>query len=212
MPRKSREGCARPASRGFWVTSYAPYGYKRVYVQDGAKKRPTLELNPPADAVVRRIFDMVLQGRSILDVTKTLNAEGIPTTNGKKWLKTTIHTMLANEAYTGAVVWGIKAKDKAEPVRLEDAHPAIVSRREFRRIAGMMQSRAPQKVNPRRISSAYLLSGLAKCETCGKAMTAAEAKSGKYTYYICHSHPQAREGHLQDPQAQRQEIREDHRR
>ena len=28
------------ASRGFWMTTYAPYGYKRVYVQDGAKKRP----------------------------------------------------------------------------------------------------------------------------------------------------------------------------
>ena len=36
-------------------------------------------------------------------------------------------------------------------------------------------------------SSPYLLSGIAKCETCGKAMTTAEAKSGKYTYYICHS-------------------------
>ena len=42
-------------------------------------------------------------------------------------------------------------------------------------------------MNPRRASSPYLLSGIAKCETCGKAMTAAEAKSGKYTYYICHS-------------------------
>ena len=31
------------ASRGFWMTSYAPYGYRRVYVQDGAKKRPKLE-------------------------------------------------------------------------------------------------------------------------------------------------------------------------
>ena len=51
----------------------------------------------------------------------------------------------------------------------------------------LMQSRAPKKVNPRRVSSRYLLSGLAKCETYGKAMTAAEAKSGKYTYYICHS-------------------------
>ena len=175
------------ASRGFWVTSYAPYGYKRVYVQDGPKKRPTLELNPPADAVVRRIFDMVLQGKSILDVTKTLNAEGIPTTNGKRWLKTTIHTMLANEAYTGAVVWGIKAKDKAEPVRVEDAHPAIVSKREFQRARKLLGSRAPKQVNPRRASSPYLLSGLLKCETCGKAMTAAEAKSGKYTYYVCHS-------------------------
>ena len=51
----------------------------------------------------------------------------------------------------------------------------------------MLGSRAPKKVNPRRASSPYLLSGIAKCETCGKAMTAAEAKSGKYTYYICHS-------------------------
>ena len=51
----------------------------------------------------------------------------------------------------------------------------------------MLASRAPKKMNPRRASSPYLLSGLVKCETCGKAMTAAEAKSGKYTYYICHS-------------------------
>ncbi len=206
MPKRLRGGCGRrrrgasgsPATpptatrgstsrTGFWVTSYAPYGYKRVYVQDGPKKRHTLELNPPADAVVRRIFDMVLQGKSILDATKTLNAEGIPTTNGKKWLKTTIHTMLANEAYTGAVVWGIKAKDKADPVRVEDAFPAIVSKREFQRARHLLGSRAPKQVNPRRASSPYLLSGLLKCETCGKAMTAAEAKSGKYTYYVCHS-------------------------
>ena len=187
LAQEVTRGMREAASRGFWVTSYAPYGYKRVYVQDGPKKRPTLELNPPADAVVRRIFDMVLQGKSILDATKTLNAEGIPTTNGKKWLKTTIHTMLANEAYTGAVVWGIKAKDKADPVRVEDAFPAIVSKREFQRAKKLLGSRAPKQVNPRRASSPYLLSGLLKCETCGKAMTAAEAKSGKYTYYVCHS-------------------------
>ena len=180
-------GMREAATRGFWMTTYAPYGYKRVYVQDGIKKRPKLELNPPADAVVRRIFDMVLQGRSILDVTKTLNAEGIPTTNGKKWLKTTIHTMLDNEAYTGTLVWGAKAKDGAPPVRVEDAHPAIVSKRDFQKARKLLASRAPKKMNPRRASSPYLLSGLVKCETCGKAMTAAEAKSGRYTYYICHS-------------------------
>ena len=180
-------GMREAASRGFWMTTYAPYGYKRVYVQDGVKKRPKLELDPPADAVVKRIFDMVLQGKSILDVTKTLNAEGIPTTNGKKWLKTTIHTMLDNEAYTGTLVWGAKAKDGAPPVRVENAHPAIVSKRDFQKARKLLASRAPKKMNPRRASSPYLLSGLVKCETCGKAMTAAEAKSGRYTYYICHS-------------------------
>ena len=187
LAQEVTRGMREAASRGFWMTTYAPYGYKRVYVQDGIKKRPKLELNPPADAVVRRIFDMVLQGRSILDVTKTLNAEGIPTTNGKKWLKTTIHTMLDNEAYTGTLVWGAKAKDGAPPVRVENAHAAIVSKLDFQRARKLLASRAPKKMNPRRASSPYLLSGLVKCETCGKAMTAAEAKSGKYTYYICHS-------------------------
>ena len=187
LAQEVTRGMREAATRGFWMTTYAPYGYKRVYVQDGAKKRPKLELDPPADAVVRRIFDMVLQGKSILDVTKTLNAEGIPTTNGKKWLKTTIHTMLDHEAYTGTLVWGAKAKDGAPPVRVEDAHPAIVSKRDFQKARKLLASRAPKKMNPRRASSPYLLSGLVKCETCGKAMTAAEAKSGRYTYYICHS-------------------------
>ena len=187
LAQEVTRGMREAASRGFWMTTYAPYGYRRVYVQDGPKKRPKLELNPPADAVVRRIFEMVLHGRSILDITKALNADGIPTANGKKWLKTTIHTMLDNEAYTGTLVWGSNAKDGAQPIRVENAFPAIVSNRDFRRAKRLLGSRAPKIVHPRRASSPYLLSALAKCETCGKALTACEAKSGKYTYYVCHS-------------------------
>ena len=167
------------ASRGFWVSPEPPYGYQEgLRAGRSAKKRPRLEPDPPADAVVRRIFDMVLHGRSILDVAKTLNAEGIPTARGKRWLKTTVHTMLENEVYTGALVWGITAKDGAPPVRVEKAFPAIVSKREFRRAKRMLGSRAPRSAHPRRVSSPYLLSGLVKCETCGKALTASEAKSG----------------------------------
>ena len=187
LAQEVTRGMREAASRGFWVTSYAPYGYRRVMVQDGPKKRPKLELDSPADAVVRRIFDMALQGKSILDITKTLNSEGIPTLKGKKWLKTTVHTMLDNEAYTGAVVWGTSAKDGQPPVRVEDAHPAIISQAEFRRVKRLLGSRAPRKANPRRASSPYLLSGILKCETCGRAMSAAEAKSGRYTYYVCQS-------------------------
>ena len=187
LAQEVTRGMREAASRGFWVSPEPPYGYRKVYVQDGAKKRPRLEPDPPADAVVRRIFDMVLHGRSILDVAKTLNAEGIPTARGKRWLKTTVHTMLENEVYTGTLVWGITAKDGAPPVRVEKAFPAIVSKREYHRAKRMLGSRAPKSVHPRRVSSPYLLSGLVKCETCGKALTASEAKSGRYTYYVCHS-------------------------
>ena len=75
----------------------------------------------------------------------------------------------------------------APAVRVEGAHPAIVSKSEFRRVRKLLGSRAPKNVHPRRSSSPYLLSGLVKCETCGKALTASEAKSGRYTYYVCHS-------------------------
>ena len=88
---------------------------------------------------------------------------------------------------TDILVWGTRTKDAAPPVRVEDAHPAIVSKRQFRRVNKLLGSRAPKKVHPRRSASPYLLSGLLRCETCGKAITAAEAKSGKYTYYVCHS-------------------------
>ena len=180
-------GMREAASRGFWVSTNAPYGYRKVYVQDGAKKRPRLELNPPHDAVAKRIFDLVLNGKSVLDVTKTLNAEGIPNSNGKRWIKTTIHAMLTNEAYTGALVWGQRSRDGQEPVRVENAFPAIVSQQDFQRVRKLLNSRAPKQTNPRRAASPYLLSGIVRCETCGKALTAHEAKSGQFAYYVCHS-------------------------
>ncbi len=187
LAQEVTRGMREAASRGFWMTTYAPYGYRRLYVQDGVKRRPRLELNPPHDAVVRRIFDLTLQGRTTLDILKTLNAEGIPSSHGKRWSKTVIHKILINEAYTGTLVWGTNAKDGQDPVRVEDAFPAIVSHEEFQRVRKLLAARAPAVTHPRRAASPYLLSGLAKCETCGKALSASEAKSGKYTYYVCQS-------------------------
>ena len=187
LAQEVTRGMREAASRGFWVATWAPYGYKKVHVPDGGKTRPRLELDPPKDGVVRRIFDAAISGQSVLDITRWLNDEGIPTTNGKPWLKTTVHRLLTNEAYTGTLVWGLNAKDGAPPVRVEDAFPAIVSRREFERLGRVMESRRPARAHPRRIASRYLLSGLVSCEPCGKALTAAEAKSGKYSYYVCQS-------------------------
>ena len=187
LAQEVTRGMREAASRGFWVTSSSPFGYRRVYVQDGAKKRPRLELDPPADAIVRRIFDMVLKGQSLMDVTKTLNAEGVATSTGAQWRITSVHKILANEAYTGTLVWGIGTKDGTPPVRVENAFPAIVTQHEFRRVTSLLKARSPKTVHPRRAASPYLLSGLATCALCGKALTAAEAKSGKYTYYVCQS-------------------------
>ena len=178
-------GMREAASRGFWVSPQVPYGYRKVKVDDNGKPRPKLELEEPAAKVVRRVFDMARRGASSLDIAKALNADGIPSSKGKRWLKNVVIALLFNEVYTGALVWGQRARDKGEVVRVENAFPAIVTPQEFRSVTKMVAARAPKHMHPRRASSPYLLSGLVTCETCGKSMTASEAKGGRYTYYVC---------------------------
>ena len=175
------------ASRGFWVSSYAPFGYNRVMVQDGPKKRPTLEPDPDASRVVKRIFDLAEAGNGMTDITRTLNGEGILSPKGKLWGKTSVHTILINESYTGTLVWGTHSKDNAEPVRVEKAFPAIVTKAQFSRVNKLMHSRAPKQSHPRRVGSTYLLSGLVKCKTCNRALSGQDAKSGQFAYYVCQS-------------------------
>ena len=180
-------GMREAASRGFWIGSRKPYGYNRVMVQDGPKKRPTLELDPDTSPVVERIFDMAQAGKGMLPIAETLNDEGVASPAGKLWSKNTVHFILKNEVYTGTLIWGAKSKDKAEPVRVEKAFPAIVSKTRFRRVNSLMRSRAPKIAHPRRVASSYLLSGLVKCKACKRALSGQDAKSGQFSYYVCQS-------------------------
>ncbi len=180
-------GMREAASRGFWVGSKAPYGYTRIMVQDGPKKRPTLELDPDTAPVVKRIFDMSEAGSGMVDITRALNDDGISSPGGKLWGKTGVHKVLVNEAYTGTLLWGVNAQDGADPVRVEKAFPAIVSKTQFQRVGRQLRRRAPKVVHPRRAGSSYLLSGLIKCKTCRRALSGQYSKSGQFPYYVCQS-------------------------
>ena len=187
LAQEVTRGMREAASRGFWIASRTPYGYNRVMVQDGPKKRPTLEPDPDASRVIKRIFDMAEAGTGMLKIAQALNDEGIASPAGKLWSKNGIHFILRNEVYTGALVWGTKGKGKDEPVRVEKAFPSIVSKTRFRRVNRLMRSRAPKRAHPRRVGSTYLLSGLVKCKACNRALSGQDAKSGQFAYYVCQS-------------------------
>ena len=187
LAQEVTRGMRESASRGFWVSPYAPYGYNRVKVQDGAKKRPTLQIDPGTAPIVSRIFGLSEAGNGMTDITRILNKEGIASPRGKQWGKTSVHAILINEVYTGTLVWGTNAKDRAAPVRVEKAFPAIITRKQFNRVAKLMSSRAPKIANPRRVGSPFLLSGLVKCKNCRRALTGQYSKSGQYPYYVCQS-------------------------
>jgi site-specific DNA recombinase len=180
-------GMRESASRGFYVASTTPYGYQRVKVKDGNKERPKLQLHPHHAPVVARIFREFLAGAGLKDIARALNSDGILTPRGKKWSKTTLHGMLTNEVYTGTLVWGRTSKNSetTTPIRVEGAWEPIVDREMFNRVQSLLRARAPVHQHPRRVNSHYLLSGLARCGHCGKALVCQEAKSGQFSYYIC---------------------------
>ena len=179
-------GMREAASRGFFLGSKAPFGYRRVKVSDGVKERPTLEVDPASAPVVKEIFEKSLSGYGLKEICKTLNDRGV-TNRGKRWYKGGLHYLLTNEAYTGTAVWGLKGKGEKtqDPVRVEGAWPALVSRELFDDVQQAMKDRAPKVQKPGRVGSKFLLSGLLKCGVCGRPYSGQGAKSGQFAYYVC---------------------------
>ncbi len=179
-------GMREAASRGYFLASRAPYGYKRIKVSDGLKDRPTLEVDEDAAPVVKEIFESSRRGNGLKEICKELNGRGI-TNRGKRWQKNGLHYLLTNEAYTGTAVWGLNSKEEkaGEPVRVENAWPALVSRETFDAVQQGLRERAPKRQRPARAGSQYLLSGLLRCGVCGKPYSGQGAKSGRFAYYVC---------------------------
>ena len=186
LAQEVTRGMRESASRGFFLASRAPFGYKRIKVKDGAKERPTLEVDPATAPVVKEIFQSSFMGAGLKEICKQLNDRGI-TNRGRRWYKSGLAYLLSNEAYTGTAVWGRTSKGKKadNPVRVEGAWPALVSRETFDAVQQVMRSRAPKVQRPGRVGSTYLLSGLLKCGVCGRAYIGQKAKGGQFAYYIC---------------------------
>ena len=178
-------GMRESASRGFCVSSLTPYGYRKVMVKDGNKERPKLEPEPEKAKIVTRVFKEVLEGKGLTEVAKGLNREGIPGPRAKGWIKTTLYNILTNENYTGTLVWGRSSIRNLPPIRVENAWPAIVDKSSFDRVQSALKSRSFPCLHPKRTASHFLLSGIAKCGYCGKALVGHDAKGGNFSYYVC---------------------------
>ncbi|MXX32047.1 MAG: recombinase family protein [Chloroflexi bacterium] len=186
LAQEVTRGMREAAARGFFLGSRAPYGYKRVKVQDGGKERPTLEIDPATAPIVKEMFERSARGQGLKEICQDLHERGI-TKNSKRWQKNMLHYVLTNEAYTGTAVWGKTAKDgqTPDPVRVADAWPAVVSRELYDAVQAGLRARAPKIQAPARVGSRFLLSGLLCCGVCGKPYTGQSAKSGQFAYYVC---------------------------
>ena len=189
MAQDITRGMRESASRGFWVGSRPPFGYIREKVQDGPRERSRLAVDPVNSHVVVRIFDEALNGHGAKEIASRLNSDGVPSPANRKWGRSAVHHLLTNENYTGTLVWGTHGHfHKAaglDPVKVADAHTAIVSREDYEQVQQRLRSRSPRRMPPGRVNSRYALSGILKCGHCRKSMFGMGAKSGKYHYYVC---------------------------
>ena len=188
-------GMKENAARGFRNGGSTPFGYRRVTEPQGAVSKSRLVPDEREASIVARVFDLAVHGQGAREIAGSLNREGLRTRSGKHFAATVVNQMLRNEAYVGTLVWnkyakglgGKQKKPEAEVIRVPDSHGALVDRHVFDQVQGMLTARRPSVKHPMRVSSRYLLSGLAHCARCGSTAVGTNGKSGRFLYYSCNS-------------------------
>ena len=143
-----------------------------------------LVIEPDEAVVVRRIYREYLEGASLQQICRGLEADGILTGAGKqKWRPETLHKILKNEKYIGdALLQKTYTVDFLEKKRVpnnglvpqyyvENSHDAIIPRDLYMQVQEEMVRRAnlhSGKNRKKRVySSKYALSSIVYCPKCG---------------------------------------------
>ncbi len=136
--RHVQRGLRSASQRGFYTFPKAPYGYRKIAVNDQDTRRYTLEPDPQTIRTVGRIFDARLQGTTVRDIAKQLNDGTIPSPTGHRWNVDKVRRILSNEVYCGTNVAHKKAMSApATAVRVPNAFPAIIPQHRFDRVQQM---------------------------------------------------------------------------
>lgn len=124
------DGMRQKAKQGKGVLgSPPPYGYK---YGNGRLVEVGNEIK-----VVRKIFDLYLDGKSLGEVVKWLNENGIKTKKGGRWNKKTVSRILSNPVYCGLIEW--------EDFLFKGEHTKVVSIEEFNRAQYLKMKKAKKK-------------------------------------------------------------------
>ena len=187
--KKLRAVRIKNAKEGKNGMSHAPYGYIL-----GTNEKRTLQINPEAAPIVRRIFEMRASGMTPRKIADVLNAEKVLTPNDYRiattgingvrnpshlWHTTVLRTLLSNQAYIGNLVqhksttisyknhkW--QRRPEEEWIVVENAHEAIIPRDLWDKVKEVEQAVGHGKHTARGFM--HPLSGLMLCADCGAKM------------------------------------------
>jgi DNA invertase Pin-like site-specific DNA recombinase len=136
--------------------------------------RKRFEVLPERVKVVRRVFEMAIDGYGKAVTAKALNVEGIPSFKGKQWGSSSIDKMLNNRAVLGEYQpYSVRVSSDGirqavgEPIK--GYYPAIIKESMFYAAQGAIAGRKLDGTT-RQSENINLWSGIAKCAECGTAM------------------------------------------
>ena len=141
-----QRGTHNLAQRGFFVGAGPPIGMKRIKVPDvrGEKVTERNKLAPDENAwIIRRVFDLSLQGKTDGQIHRILRSEGLAMPSGKPWHPNRIHDILTNRHYEGTIVLGALPDGTGGTV-CENAHEGIVTPAEFAEVSRLRKERRPK--------------------------------------------------------------------
>ncbi|MGH7261565.1 MAG: recombinase family protein [Nitrospiraceae bacterium] len=207
---RSRRGKRHRARCGeVSVLSGAPYGYRYIRKTDEAPA--SYRVIEVEARVVQRVFERyTVEGLSMGEITRRLNAEGIPTRKqSSRWERSVVWAMLRNPAYRGAAAFGkTRVAGRIRVTRalrrrggivlsnsigherpreewIEIPVPALVSEESFVRAQELLHE---NKIRSRRRTiTPSVVQGLVSCQKCGYAFsrTSTYTTARKLHYYKC---------------------------
>lgn len=124
-------------------------------------------------AVLREIAARLVDGESVRQIYRDLNARGLRTARGASWSGPAIKRTLTNPRVAGRV----------------DGVPAILDEAVFDQVLALYADPERAKFTARRAGKPALLAGLMQCGRCDGPMGATTIGDGQPSYYRCSTVP-----------------------
>lgn len=187
------------AAAGEAITSLVPAWLQRV--------GKGFEVIEERAAIVRRIYDLTLEGHGQHAITAIFNKEGLkPFGRAKWWHRSYVRLVLNHPAVVGTFVPHRMVGGRREPLEpIINYYPAVVTQETFEAVRALDKAVA----GPSTRAIASMFSGLVKCEECGGPMVRTrkgQAPKPFYHVFVCHN---AKLGQSCECRTVRQETLED---
>lgn len=215
--KQVRSAYATKQMRGEPIGNKPPFGY--LYEGKGAARRLVIE--PEGAEVVRRMFTMRAEGRSIHEITAHMNRNKVPSPRNhyynlglmknekyavwRPWDGTTIRReILQNEVYIGNLALGKTEvrdgkncrKPRQEWIIHPDNHEAIVEKELFDTVQRLMGESSERFKKTGNHFAENIFAGRVFCSRCGRAATRSIQRrktiADKFDYYCPTCHDELR--------------------